>query len=237
MSRWSSFGMSAGRDLYTKVLLHFDGTAGTPVFTDSAPNNTNTWVGSGPGVQLADSSSGLAPKFGSAYLLTLNNVHLYCTAKPEFNLSNKDFTVDFWWCKSLSSVYYLTGQVDSGETFAGSSFYILSDNTGKLQFTVSNGTSSASVLSTTSLPTGTVWHHIAGTRNGNILRLFLNGVQEGGDISFTGTVPNSSADLSVFSLGSSSPTNPGNGLFDEYRLSVGIARWTTNFTPPIQPYG
>lgn len=228
--------VSGGNDHFTKALLHFDGTPGSTTFTDDAPGNSNTWVASGSGPVLADSSSGGFPKFGATYLLSGALTHIYCAAKPEFNLSSQDFTIDFWWWKPLAGVYYLTGQTDSGATFAGSSFYIICDNAGKIQFTVSDGSSGTSVLSTTSIAVASVWRHIAATRNGNVLRLFIDGIQEGGDVSFTWTVPNSLARLGIFSLGSYAPNNPAVGVFDEYRLSIGIARWTSNFVPPAMAY-
>jgi hypothetical protein len=40
----------------------------------------------------------------------------------------------------------------------------------------------------------------------------------------------------VFEIGAQNGSNYFNGWIDEVRISKGIARWTSNFTPPTQPY-
>jgi len=229
-------GASGGNDIFTKALLHFDGVNMGTSFQDSALGNSNSWVTSGT-LYTADSSSGISPKFGPTYMLSGSSSYLYCSANSDFNLSNHDFTIDFWWAFSISTgTHYITGQVDSGQTFAGSSFFIQRNSSNKIQFTVSDGSSGTTVTGTTNVNTAGTWYHIAATRNGNILRLFINGSQEGGDVSFTGTIPNSSARIGISSFGSYVASNPSSEEFDEYRMSVGIARWTANFAPPTNAY-
>ena len=95
--------------------------------------------------------------------------------------------------------------------------------------------STATTVTSSSTFTATGWHHVAFVRTGNILRLFIDGTQEGGDVAFSGTVNDSTNAFGVACLGELT-TLTWNGSLDEFRLSVGVARWTANFTPPTSPY-
>ncbi len=67
------------------------------------------------------------------------------------------------------------------------------------------------------------------------MKLFIDGVQEGGDVAISGTVNNSSE---IFTVGADNAgaSDTWMGWIDEFRLSVGVARWTADFTPPASPY-
>ena len=78
------------------------------------------------------------------------------------------------------------------------------------------------------------WYHIAVTRSGTTFRSFVNGVVEktftsiSGAIYFDPTIP--------YNIGRSA-YDPGgyfhyNGYMDDFRVTRGYARYTTNFTPP-----
>ena len=79
------------------------------------------------------------------------------------------------------------------------------------------------------------WVHIAIVRDnsGGTLRWFRNGVQVA---TYSGSAwnwdMNSSADL-YFGLFPGSTSSRRNGIrFDDFRITVGVARYTSNFTPP-----
>ena len=75
-----------------------------------------------------------------------------------------------------------------------------------------------------------IWMHIAVTRSGTSMRMFLNGTEV--------ATANSSANLSASTLhvgveGSrADQSSPLNGYIDDLRITKGIARYTSNFTPP-----
>lgn len=80
------------------------------------------------------------------------------------------------------------------------------------------------------LPFGT-WHHIAIVRSGTNVYLFINGTKKG-------TMENSLTTNDKIVLGHLSSSASGTkykGYMDELRVSK-TARWTTNFTPPTEPY-
>lgn len=92
------------------------------------------------------------------------------------------------------------------------------------------------VASTSSLPIGEPIH-VALTYDGEINRLFLNGILEGSAISIGGWVNTGTqfliGNLRVPSFG---VVLPFGGLIDEVRITVGVARYTENFTPPTEPF-
>jgi hypothetical protein len=78
------------------------------------------------------------------------------------------------------------------------------------------------------LSTGT-WYHVALTRNGSNFRLFIDGVQVG----YTSTassiaVTSLNPTIGDWSLGGYSM----NGYIDDFRITKGVARYTSAFTPP-----
>ncbi|MFC1709496.1 LamG domain-containing protein [Candidatus Omnitrophota bacterium] len=86
--------------------------------------------------------------------------------------------------------------------------------------------------STTFLPN--VEYHIALVRFGNIWRIFQAGTQLGADYVSANEVPNITAPLDIGRW--SGGGNYLNGYLKEFRISKGIARWTSDFTPQSTPY-
>jgi hypothetical protein len=74
------------------------------------------------------------------------------------------------------------------------------------------------------------WYHIAFVRTGTTFRTFLDGSQLGADYTDADAVPDlvSVAQIGGYGLAGA---NYLNGWLDEFRISKGIARWTSNFTP------
>ncbi|MBR9675550.1 LamG domain-containing protein [Candidatus Woesearchaeota archaeon] len=71
------------------------------------------------------------------------------------------------------------------------------------------------------------WHHIAVVEDGDNYYLFVDGVLED---STTDTDRPANYPTNIL-IGDNYK-----GLIDEVRVSKGVARWTTDFTPPTQPY-
>jgi hypothetical protein len=145
-----------------------------------------------------------------------------------FNLSNSDFTIDFWvWGVSP---YPIRKWGNSGERcwrveFGSSTmtFYYTTDGVTEVAVT---RTPSVDPLSSTR-----VWRHYAVVRTGNVIRLFQDGVQCGTDYSFSGTIYNSTTpETSIGYSGS------GNRQVVSYvRITIGSALWTgTSFTVPTK---
>jgi hypothetical protein len=82
------------------------------------------------------------------------------------------------------------------------------------------------------------WYHIALVRSGSTFTWYKDGVTYGTTASESDPVPDLAAVVAVGRKG-----NMVTGTFyylkgwlDEYRVSKGVARWTSNFTPPTRAY-
>jgi hypothetical protein len=85
------------------------------------------------------------------------------------------------------------------------------------------------ITGTTALASAT-WYHLAFSRSGSTVRLFVNGVLDGSATESTNT---SGSAVSYFG-GSAGHTF--NGYIDDMRITRGYARYTANFTPPTAPF-
>ena len=209
-----------------------DGAQGGVVFTDdNAGGNAHTWTPTGAGV-ITDQAT---VKFGLAAGLYNATAAIRTPDSADFTLGSGDFTIDCWISLLAGSGRrVITGQANSGGQTSSVSFSIEVTAANVVAALVGNGAALTTVTSTTVLGTGT-FIHVAFVRTGNVLKLFVNGVQEGGDVAFAGSVLDSSNLVGVGVFGELG-TLLFDGSIDEFRLSVGVARWTTNFTPPMKPY-
>jgi hypothetical protein len=140
-----------------------------------------------------------------------------------------NWTVEYWYYTTATSVdrgHF--GQYTAGvngrfsiHTFA---------STDKVQVLISNSTlGNISITSTTSILNNT-WYHIAVTRNGNTVTLYINGTSEG-----TSTVSNFVVQQSANTIIGAAAFSPHIGQIDELRISDSV-RYTSNFTPATQPF-
>ena len=155
-----------------------------------------------------------------------------------------DWTYEFW-------VYY--NALPSGGTY-GASIYAQDDgagivspfnivqqgNTWKL-WASTNGSAwdifDNVTLATTSLSTST-WYHIAFVRNAGTLKMYVNGTQAASTTLTANIQTNTTRKLWLFGTWQNNPSNAGgiNGYIDDLRITKGVARYTTTFTPPTAAF-
>lgn len=214
-------------DAYTKTASHFDGADAATAYTDPVAG-AYTFVGN---AQLDTAQT----KFGSASLL-LDGTGDYLTLADSANwaMGSGDFTVDCWIKKNADGV---TGYIWGRGSAAGIEVFALRTNSGNtLTFYFRNDVPAGQEMTTTSTITGTAWHHIASIRNGNTVKVYIDGIADATTLDVTGKTM--ITDDTTFSVGRFGAYDGlyFNGWNDELRISKGIARWTANFTPPVSPY-
>jgi hypothetical protein len=164
----------------------------------------------------------------------------------DWDFGTGDFTIDFWFNRYTELPYGSAGQIlitvrtvtndvgglyrpGWGVQYSGDTFqFIGNDGNGPLVGTADN------VVSVEP----NEWHHYAIVRDGTSLRLFLDGhlidtttcsVSDVYDSHHTGglTIARYYVDYDNYRLP---------GYFSEIRISKGVARWTSDFTPPTGRY-
>lgn len=95
------------------------------------------------------------------------------------------------------------------------------------------------LVSTSNIASDTnVWTHVAVSRNGSTLRLFVNGVQEASS-TVSGYLDGANDRAEIITLGSNTygaNDNCFKGYIDEVRLTKGVGRYTSNFVVPTRAY-
>jgi hypothetical protein len=199
------------------ILLHLNGSNGSTTFVDNSPNNL-TVTGAGASISTAQS------KFGGASAVFSGGNAITWPASNLFAYRLLPFTVEFWVYPNSVSSEYIYAQTRSGDNY-----FLIGISSGTLYLTFGSGGGSS--ISGGSISTGT-WTNIAVVREGtgtNQTKLYINGTQvaagtcnyDFSDTTFTPT------------LGRYTHTSAYvyNGYVDEFRITKGIARYTSNFTP------
>jgi len=140
-------------------------------------------------------------------------------------LNQYKFTVEFW----LYVTSYHAAYMDIVGVFNGSSSgWLIYQNGTNLDAYINGST----MISATAPSTG-AWHHVALTRDGTTLRMFVNG-------SLHGSATTSSTGISQTQypllLGETGSRNALNGFIDDFRITLGKARYTSNFTAPTEEF-
>ena len=209
-----------------KLLLPFDGSNGATSTTDSSnSNNSVTFVGT---AQISTAQS----KFGGSSMLFDGDSDYLTVTNSSFstlNTSGSTFTIEFW-------VYFssITGDQSAVNNYSGSSGGLLINKNSSHVITANLSGNGADITGTTTVSAGQ-WYHIALSGSSGSYKLFLNGTQEGS--TYTGALGGGS---STYQIGafywSGTLYYPINGYLDDIRFTAGIARYTSNFTPPTSAH-
>lgn len=210
------------------LLLHCNGSNASTNFIDNSGIPKTMTVNGNAQISTAQWKFG-----GSSAYFDGNGDWLSTPNSTDLNLVGVDFTIEAW-------IYYTqlnTGNMQIVNKDGNASFYpsysMSISSTGKLNGLVANstGTSVINLLTSTATVTANTWNHVAFTRSGSTLRIFINGTI---DQTFT---QNITMVDSGRALGIGWQTGYVNGdtfygYMDDFRITKGIARYTTNFTPP-----
>lgn len=160
----------------------------------------------------------------------------------DFNLSNSDFTIEFWvWFDSLTVTSGVNHVIFSqfNDDVSNRSFFIGVNGNGTttypiLQYNTTDTTTHTIALTGITLSTGQ-WYHFAFLRNSTDLRFYVNGDKNGtnGEQAIgTNSIINSTALIWISNYDGPSGPFPTNGWVDEVRISNIDRYGLSNFTPP-----
>ncbi|MFA5049122.1 MAG: LamG-like jellyroll fold domain-containing protein [Patescibacteria group bacterium] len=221
----------AGIDSYTKLMLHMDGADGSTTFTDSSlfPKTVTKY-----GTAQIDTAQS---KFGGASgLFDGNSDYLTIPDSDDWYFGTGDFTIDFWVRTiTLTLNQNIIGQRTTADT-ENLWFIRILPTTGKLRFIGRYGNVDHAYIETVPGLSINTWYHIAVVRASGTCKIYIDGVNDDTVTSNDASNwPNVSTNLSI-GIAYNSFFEGLSGWLDEFRISKGIARWTSNFTPPTSAY-
>jgi len=195
-----------------------DGTNGSTTITDSGPNALTVTPSGNAQISTAQSKYG-----GASAYFDGNGDYITCSHATLFDFSG-DFTIEGWYNFTTVnqnqgySILFCGIELDKIQvnTISGAIELYLGGS-----FLFSYSVASSSFVNT--------WTHVAVTRSGSTVRLWLNGV------SVASGTRSTAIDVSGISIGSQ--RNNGsyfgylNAYVDDFRIKKGEAVYTTTFTP------
>ena len=224
---------------YTSILLHMDGSNASTNFVDSGPNTLTVTSSS---VTISDTGSKIG--FGQCGSFPgSSSSALTIPASSVFNFGTGNFTMEFWFnipAGASGSPYGKTFVSSENNVWSAGafSFYALASSTVfRPSFWINEFSSSVPIL----LPTSGDyrdgnWHHLAVVRSGSSFSMYIDGslVASG---THAGNCGSSTRNLMI---GDNLANNGGDrnflGKLDDLRITKGVARYTSAFTPPTAAF-
>ena len=222
-------GSAPGDTYWNSVVLamHMNGTNGSTVFTD-VRGKTVTANGD---AQISTTQSKFS---GASAYFDGTGDYLSTPDSADFNFAAGDYTVEMFVYASatVSATKILVGQW--GTTNLGWNVIVSGTNKVGLE-TSTDGTYSAprDLLSANNVFSINTWFHLAITRYGDLYSLWVDGANVG-NLTIVGALFNSPTQLTIGA--NETGANAFNGYIDDLRITKGIARYTTTFTPPTAEF-
>ena len=225
----SARNAAAGGDPYWAdvVLLAINDNAadGSTTFVDqSSYGRTQTAAGNAQ-YDTAQAPSGMT----SSGLFDGTGDYVSTPDATSLELAANDFTIEAYirFNTSPSGYRMISSKDDGGNR---SWYFSQHDNTLKFGYYVSGG---ATELSASWTPSTGIWYHVAAVRNGTEFYFFIDGTQLGTTLTLSATIDDTNANHYLASNFAGS--NVFDGWICNYRLTIGTARYTADFTPPTLP--
>lgn len=216
-------------DKYTVALLHLNGSNGGTSFPDETGT---TWT------PIFTTTTTSQYKFGGSSA-TFTTATLSAADSAKWRLddgsnSNK-WTIDFWLRFSADPGTAVQGFLQQRQD--DNNFWTVRIQNNLLDILIRSGGSNIVSITNAWNPAGTTWYHIAYVKNGTSgYMMFVDGTQVGTTQTNTNVMPDYSGSLVIGDQFFSAVHSYFSGHMQEMRISKGIARWTSNFTPPTRPY-
>ena len=222
-----------------EALLPFDGTNGATSTTDLSDRGNTVTFGGDAEISTAQS------KFGGSSLSLDGNGDYVDLPQATNQFVSEDFTIEFWFrinsgagagTIGLFGSYY-TGGGGKGMLMLSSATY----NQVYFQWMYGSGSGTDwaylnQTQGTRTALSNNTWYHVAVTRSGNTWRLFLNGTQED-SVTQSDQLTDSGSTTRLGNYGPSATATDGlNGYIEDFRITRGVARYTSNFTAPTSAH-
>jgi hypothetical protein len=195
----------------TNTVLLLNGASAA--ITDATTRNVVETVGD---VRISTVQS----KFGgSSMAFDGSGDYLNIPASPDINLGSGNFTIEMW--------TYNTGSTGGGTLFCKTNSFELKLDSSRWVWQIN---ASNNVFVTNGTLTANTWVHIALVRNGATTTLYLNGTSYA-----SGSSADAATNTNPLQIGSGTG-GAFTGYINDFRITRGVARYTTTFTPPTGPF-
>lgn len=215
----------------TKLLLHMDGVDGSQAFIDSSSQAYSITAVGNAQIDTAQYKYG-----GASGLFDGAGDYLSVPDSADWYFGSGDFTVDFWIrfnaLPSTGSFATVMSQYTPG-TGADQTWFILRNVAGTYNWEIgcyTGKTITIQIQRSTSVSANT-WYHVAFVRSGNSWYIFQGGTQLGAVASDPDPMVDVAGALQIGRYDAYGPADL-NGWLDDFRVTKGLALWTSNFTPP-----
>lgn len=223
---------TAGGDVYFSnvvLLLPFDDSNGSTAFTDySLYTRAVTPFGNAQVSTVQSKFGGASAKFDGTgdYLSTPDATELHITSG--------DFTIEAWVYRASDTSPNVI--VLKGIALSVSEYTLFVGSNGYINFGIGVGANQSWFYSTSySLPTSS-WKHIAVTKSGSTIRIFVDGTQISLNSGETLSTPTETTTYPLYiGRDTNNPDYDWDGYIDDLRITKGVARYTSSFTPPSDP--
>jgi hypothetical protein len=224
-----------GTALYTAATITVPTAPLTAIANTSALlNSTNGGIIDATAKNVAETVGGAAistaqSKFGgSSMYFDGSGDYLVAPPSQNFAMGTGDFTIELWINTTTAADDGILQISTTAGGFATSytNGLMLAVVSGTLYYAVGGSASSTS----TSINNGN-WRHIAMARSGSTLQVFVDGTSVA---SVTNTNSVTGTNLVIGGYYSTSYTL--DGYINDLRITKGVARYTSNFTPPTQAF-
>jgi hypothetical protein len=217
------------------LLLHADGTNGSTTFTDNSQSPKTVTAYGNARISTAQSKFG-----GSSMYFDGAGDYLTSPTSPAFEFGSGDFTVElFTYMNTLPNAYariigYNVGPADTGNE----SFVLEVSNTNKMSMCFTSNAPLDYYVIEPNLITLNVWIHWAMVRTGSVVTLYRDGTSVA--TLNVGTSAMSQPTTHTLSIGRWLSTTGNeryfNGYLDDLRITKGVCRYTSSFTPPTAAF-
>ena len=227
--RQFKFTGSTVGDIYfprNALLLPFDGSNGATTTSDSSNSNHTATFNGNAQISTAQSKFG-----GSSLLLDGTGDYLSFSASSDWQFATGDFTIEFWIRIGAGSAYQTIW--DFNYTSNGCVLIqTTNDSSPKMRVFLDYGRTSDYITDATAFSLNT-WYHYAIVRSSGTVTIYRNGTS-----TVSGSMPGDVDASASPTIGIKAGTTdyPLNGYLDDFRISKGLARYTSNFTAPTSAH-
>ena len=222
LTNLSLTGTTVGDTYFSKVtaLFNFDGSDGDTTTTGLDSSNKNLTLSYSSGDELSTTQK----KFGTTSLYVADNVTV--SSSDGFNFGTGDFTIEGWYYLTQFNNHFLYDQWSGTSTGVGNNqIYVKSTEGGSIRVYY-DGTNKFTTTGGFSLNT---WTHLAVVRSSGTIKVYFNGTAD----ATTQSYPGQYGKTGPLYLGDQHSGGGGAPAYyiDDLRVTKGLARYTSNFTP------